>query len=70
MGSLLHCLLRSCFEEENESQEGRTYEPPTASRMVRSAQYESTSQGEQEEKVMTMVEIAVDQILIERMRVD
>lgn len=51
MGSLLHCLLRSCFEEENESQQhNRTYEPPTASRMVRSAQYESTAQGEQEEE--------------------
>jgi len=49
MGSLLHCLLRSCFEEENESPERTTYEPPTASRMVRSAHYESTAQGEQEE---------------------
>ena len=45
----MHCLLRSCFEEEGESQERTTYEPPSASRMVRSAHYEATSQGEEEE---------------------
>lgn len=48
MASLLHCLLRSCFEEEGEQQERITYEPPNAARMVRSAaHYESTSQQEQ-----------------------
>lgn len=47
MASLLHCLLRSCFEEEGEQQERITYEPPNAARMVRSAaHYESTSQHE------------------------
>lgn len=50
MASLLHCLLRSCFEEENESQQERiTYEPPNATRMVRSAHYESTSHEEESE---------------------
>lgn len=51
MGSLLHCLLRSCFEEENESQERITYEPPNAARMVRSAHYESTSHEESDNDV-------------------
>mmetsp|Transcript_9688 Transcript_9688/g.17637 ORF Transcript_9688/g.17637 Transcript_9688/m.17637 type:complete len:243 (-) Transcript_9688:166-894(-) len=50
MASLLHCLLRSCFEEEGEQQERITYEPPNAARMVRSAaHYESTSQHAQHE---------------------
>jgi hypothetical protein len=48
MASILHCLLRSCFEEENEAQGERTpYEPPSATRMHRSAHYESTLHGDE-----------------------
>lgn len=52
MASLLHCLLRSCFEQENgesQNQAQISYEPPNTGRMARSTHYESTAQGEENE---------------------
>ena len=51
----MHCLLRSCFEDEDENgvRENRSYEPPrpaTSSRMVRSVHYESTSHEDNDEE--------------------
>lgn len=46
MASLLHCLLQTCFEDENENENNNAYQPPRPAAPARMVRYASTSHGE------------------------